>query len=148
MLSHSAPEYVIKVYAGNRKYKTNFYRNICKYDVTAKYPSEKTKHKNLTTAFKGRLSQTRSRPLSLLALVYEVRRSVDVFVTLTCVEMYLWIVPHRVALHQVPFRIKRSSLMFVSRCTVFIKLQHTPIDLTFTLTDTSSGEVSSKVLQS
>ncbi len=63
MLSHSAPEYVIKVYAGNRKYKTNFYRNICKYDVTAKYPSEKTKHKNLTTAFKGRLSQTRSRPL-------------------------------------------------------------------------------------
>ncbi len=55
-------------------------------------------------------------------------------------EMYLWIVPHRVALHQVPFRIKRSSLMFVSRCTVFIKFQHTPIDLTFTLTDTSSGE--------
>ncbi len=45
MLSHSAPDYVINVYAGNRKYKTNFYRNICKYDVTAKYPSEKTKQK-------------------------------------------------------------------------------------------------------
>ncbi len=45
MLSHSAPDYVIQVYAGNRKYKTNFYRNLCRYDVTAKYPSEKTKQK-------------------------------------------------------------------------------------------------------